>query len=159
MAKASEINAQRLAKIHPELREKAIKLIEAAAKENILLLVTQSLRTKEEQDALFAQGRTKPGNKVTNCAGMSGPHTWGTAFDICIYVDKDHDMVVDGNEINWSDPRYARVGAIGKSLGLKWGGDFKSLMDMPHFELSQFSIAALRKLYHDNFEGFKKTWK
>ncbi|CAH2213223.1 M15 family metallopeptidase [Tepidibacter aestuarii] len=25
------------------------------------------------------------------------------------------------------------MGAIGKSIGLEWGGDFKSIKDRPHF--------------------------
>lgn len=43
------------------------------------------LRTYEEQNALYAQGRTAPGNKVTNAKGGFSNHNFGIAFDIGIF--------------------------------------------------------------------------
>ncbi|MFR3753371.1 MAG: M15 family metallopeptidase [Enterocloster sp.] len=51
----------------------------------------------------------------------------GTAFDI---------FRNDGaGAYNDSALFFQRVGAIGMSLGLEWGGNWKSIMDNPHFQL------------------------
>lgn len=34
---------------------------------------------------------------------------------------------------------WAKIGALGKARGLKWGGDFKN-KDVPHFELPQSEL-------------------
>ena len=33
------------------------------------------------------------------------------------------------------DGFFSKVGAIGKSIGLEWGGDWKTPVDKPHFQL------------------------
>jgi peptidoglycan L-alanyl-D-glutamate endopeptidase CwlK len=53
-------------------------------------------------------------------------HNFGLAFDIGVF---------DGREYIPESNRYVAAGAIGKSLGLDWGGDFKKPVDQPHFEL------------------------
>ena len=51
----------------------------------------------------------------------------GLAFDICKNV----------KEQEYSDAAFfARCGAIGKSMGFEWGGDWKSFVDKPHFQWS-----------------------
>ncbi|MGI6686235.1 MAG: D-alanyl-D-alanine carboxypeptidase family protein [Bacillota bacterium] len=49
--------------LHPDLKPKALKLVELAKAKGINIVVSQTWRTKEEQDALYAQGRTRSGNK------------------------------------------------------------------------------------------------
>ena len=44
--------------------------------------VTQGLRTYAEQDALYAQGRTVPGEIVTNAAAGYSWHNFGNAVDL-----------------------------------------------------------------------------
>lgn len=120
----------KLNEINPTLKAKAIQLIEKAYSEGIWILVTQGLRTIAEQNALYAQGRTTSGKIVTNAKGGTSYHNFGLAFDFAVYNS-------DGKTINWTiDSRWKRVGAIGKSLGLEWGGDFKSIKDVPHFQLT-----------------------
>ncbi|WP_230203680.1 M15 family metallopeptidase [Bacillus massiliigorillae] len=98
--------------------------------EGILVIITQGLRTVAEQNALYEQGRTKPGKVVTNACGGYSYHNFGLAFDFCIYD------IIGGKFIpNWQvDKRWIRVGAIGKSLGLEWGGDWTDFKDYPHFQ-------------------------
>lgn len=82
---------------HPRLQELAKKLIENCEKAGLKIKIGETLRTKAEQDELYAQGRTKPGSIVTNAPGSSysSYHQWGTAFDIYradgkgAYYDKD----------------------------------------------------------------------
>ncbi|TCJ93396.1 UNVERIFIED_ORG: peptidoglycan L-alanyl-D-glutamate endopeptidase CwlK [Anoxybacillus amylolyticus] len=124
--------------VHPVVAAKARQLIEKAYREGINVIVTQGLRTIEEQNELYAQGRTKPGKIVTNAKGGYSYHNFGLAFDFAIMKD-------DGN-ISWNvDDKWKRVAQIGKSLGLEWGGDWKSFPDYPHFQYTfGLSLADLR---------------
>ncbi len=60
------------------------RLIEECGRQGLQIKIGETLRTAAEQDALYAQGRTKPGRIVTNAPGISysSYHQWGTAFDI-----------------------------------------------------------------------------
>ena len=142
--------------LHPQMRAKAEELQALCKARNLPLLITETWRTMAEQDALYAQGRTKPGSIVINCKGSDyqSPHQWGCAFDFC--------KNIKGQE--YSDiPFFKQVGALGKSIGLRWGGDFKSMVDMPHFQLnsllldSDFTTALKNK--HGTPEKFKATWE
>jgi peptidoglycan hydrolase-like protein with peptidoglycan-binding domain len=125
LAKAED----RLSKIHPTLADKARQLIAKAHEEGIDLVVTQGLRTIAEQNALYAQGRTAPGKIVTKAKGGSSYHNFGLAFDIAVRKEN--------GDIDWNSTKlYNRVGQLGKSIGLEWGGDFKSIKDTPHFQLT-----------------------
>ena len=83
-------------------------------------------RTYEEQNALYEQGRTKPGRVVTNARGGYSNHNFGIAFDIGVF---------EGGRYLGESPAYKAVGAIGMKLGLEWGGNWKSIQDEPHFQL------------------------
>jgi len=140
--------------LHPKMRAKAEELQALCKSQDLPLLITETWRTMTEQDALYAQGRTTPGNIVTKCKGSDyqSPHQWGVAFDFC--------KNIKGQE--WSDTAFFKqIGALGKSIGLFWGGDFKSFVDMPHLELPEFlpanSTATLKK-QHGTPEKFKAAW-
>lgn len=75
------------------------------------MLNTDGYRSIEEQNALYAQGRTKPGNIVTNAKRGQSNHNYGIAFDVAIW---------NGNTIVW-DRDWNKIGTIGKSCGLEWG--------------------------------------
>lgn len=128
----------------PRVQPYARALIIQCAKQGIRIVITSGSRTYEEQDELYRQGRDKPGVKVTNAKGGQSNHNFGIAFDVTIF---------DGAKPVWESPVYKAVGAIGKGLGLAWGGDWKGISDEPHFELkpvwaADFSesamVAALR---------------
>lgn len=129
---------KKLVGVHPLVATKARQLIERAYREGINVIITQGLRTVEEQNELYAQGRTKPGKIVTNAKGGYSYHNFGLAFDFAILKD-------DGS-VSWNvDGKWKRVGAIGKSLGLEWGGDWKDFKDYPHFQYTfGLSLADLR---------------
>lgn len=138
---------------HPRLQVLAAKLVEECNKQGLKIAIGETYRTVAEQDALYAQGRTKPGNKVTNAPGStySSYHQWGTAFDI---------YRIDGQgAYNEAGNFFGRVGAIGVSIGLEWGGNWKSPVDKPHFQLPDWgsSTSGIKKIYA-NPEEFKKTW-
>jgi peptidoglycan L-alanyl-D-glutamate endopeptidase CwlK len=95
-------------------------------------MLTCTYRSQDEQDKLYAQGRTKPGKKVTWV--KVSRHTSRVAFDIAILKDKkpvwDIKININNNEI----PDYTEAGQIGEECGLVWGGRW-STPDFPHFEL------------------------
>jgi len=62
-----------------------------------------------------------------------------------------------GKEVIWDIPEYAKVGPIGESLGLEWGGRWQNFPDYPHFQLPGYSWSALQKKYGTP-EAFMKTW-
>ena len=138
---------------HPELQEKAEKLVSACKGQGMLIGIGECFRTVSEQNALYAKGRTAPGEIVTNAIGTSygSHHQWGTAFDIYRNDGK--------GAYNNSDGFFDLVGAIGVKIGLEWGGNWKSPVDKPHFQLPYWgsTTAVLRNLYGTP-EEFKKTW-
>lgn len=94
--------------------------------------ITSAYRSFAQQDALYAQGRTKPGQIVTNAKGGESFHNYGVAFDFVFVEDlyKSRIADLDGRKIEiWE-----AAGEIGKALGLSWGGDWAAFQDRPHFE-------------------------
>ena len=116
----------------PELQEKFKLFATRMAETGIPFALTCTYRTQEEQYALYAQGRTKPGPKVTWT--LKSKHIDRKAFDIVILKDgrASWDVKVDVNHDQIPD--YDEAGKIGELCGLKWGGRFKS-PDRPHFEI------------------------
>ena len=138
---------------HPELQEKAKKLVSACRGQGLLIGIGECYRTVAEQDALYAKGRTAPGEIVTNAKGSSysSHHQWGTAFDIYRNDGK--------GAYNDSDGFFYKVGTIGVKIGLEWGGNWTSPVDKPHFQLPYWgSTATMLKNLYGTPEEFKKTW-
>lgn len=110
-------------------KEFAAKMAEGG----IPFILTRTYSTQEEQDAIYAQGRTKPGKVVTKT--RHSKHTDRTAFDIAILKDGkpiwDAKVDIDKDAI----PDYEEAGKIGEGIGLVWGGRFKGFYDGCHFEM------------------------
>lgn len=113
-----------LATVHPQLQKLGRELLRRLAAEGLTFKVTSGNRTKEEQRALYAKGRTAPGPKVTWT--LNSRHIGGRAIDLTLFSGK--------NPV-WESRHYDRAGAIGEELGLVWGGRWKRTPDRPHFEL------------------------
>lgn len=140
--------------LHPELIPICEEFVLRCRAAGLNVLITHTLRSREEQAALYAIGRTEPGSIVTRCQYPNSPHNWGVAFDFC--------RNVKGREYDDSDGFFAKCGAIGKQLGLFWGGDFRTFVDKPHLELPKFlpnnSCRTLIRQYGTP-EKFMETWK
>lgn len=142
-----------ITKCHPRLQELSKQLVNECKKQGLIIKIGECYRTVAEQDTLYAQGRTTPGSIITNARGSSysSHHQWGTAFDF---------FRNDGTgAYNESGKFFERVGAIGVSLGLEWGGNWKSPVDKPHFQLPDWgsTTSKLKQLY-SNPDNFKNTW-
>jgi peptidoglycan L-alanyl-D-glutamate endopeptidase CwlK len=122
-----------IATLHPRVRPYARALIEKGAGQGIIIKVTSAMRTYAEQDELYAQGRTKPGEIVTNARGGYSNHNFGIAFDVTIF--KGSSDPENAKTPVWDSPAYKALGALGTELGLDWGGNWTSIKDEPHYEL------------------------
>ena len=138
---------------HPRLQAIASEWVKACESAGLKVAIGETYRTVAEQDALYAQGRAKPGNKVTNARGSSysSQHQWGIAFDF---------YRADGKgAYNEDGDFFGRAATIAKNLGLAWGGDWKSIVDKPHVYLPDWgSGTGILKQKYGTFENFKKTW-
>lgn len=120
--------------LNPYLELKRVELISKAGEIGIDLITTSGLRTFAEQTRLYNQGRTTPGSIVTNARAGESWHNWGFAFDVAFDNGRgtatwdEYDMNGNGSD-DWQE-----IGAIGRSIGLEWGGDWANFLDRPHFE-------------------------
>ncbi len=122
-----------IATLHPLVRPFARALIEKAAGQGIIIKVTSGTRSFAEQDDLYAQGRTKPGRIVTNVRGGYSNHNFGIAFDVTIFNGSSDPEKAKTPVFESS--LYKVVGALGTEVGLEWGGNWKTIVDEPHFQL------------------------
>jgi len=101
-------------------------------------------RSYEEQDALYAQGRTKPGEKVTNAKGGYSNHNFGIAGDFGVFRGKAY---LDGTDAAMAAKVHRACSVHAAACGLEWGGSWKSFTDLPHYEVrTGLSMDAKRKL-------------
>lgn len=141
-------------KLHPDLQKILAEFRKKCKAAGLNVLITETFRTTAEQNALYAKGRSKPGKIVTRAKGHSyqSPHQWGCAFDFCENVK--------GKEYA-NASFFRKCGAIGKSLGLFWGGDFRTFEDTPHLEYPRFIVGnstdSLKKKYGTP-DKFIATW-
>jgi peptidoglycan LD-endopeptidase CwlK len=144
----NDASRNRLKKVHPELAKRVTALTRALARKGHTVEVVQGLRTFAEQDALYAQGRTKPGQIVTNAKGGQSNHNFGLAVDLCPFV---------GGRPQWNDNAgFIRIGAEAAKLKLEWGGDWKKFIDKPHVQLPGLTTAQCLK--HFKKGGLERVW-
>lgn len=152
-----KITLARIELLHPSLRNE-VKQIYTDICESLtgsaICRFAYTLRTFAEQDALYAQGRTSAGPKVTNAKGGQSSHNYGFAIDIVLLKDNDKNgtfesaswetnVDFDGDGVaDWME-----VVKIFKLYGWEWGGDWK-FIDKPHFQKLPFSIAECLKRYN-----------
>jgi len=137
----------------PEARDAAERFRTECHRKGLNVLITDTLRTKDEQNALYAKGRTAPGQVVTNCKYPYSLHNWGTAFDFC--------RNEKGREYDNSDGFFDKVGAIAEGLGLVWGGHFRNV-DKPHVQLARYApdkTAAFLIANYSNPDAFIRSKK
>src|SRR6266849_4742595 len=112
--------------LEPDTRAKCVALLQACSNAGFPLLVVATYRSFEEQEALYAKGRSRPGPMVTHARAGDSWHNYRRAFDVCF-------LLSDG-KISWTGP-WSDVAEIGRSIGLTWGGDWQAgKQDRPHFE-------------------------
>jgi len=150
--------SNKISDLLPEVRDIATAFLAALDAAKLSYVITSTFRTVDEQIAYFAQGRapldivnllrrraemrpiTAADNTytITKCDGVTSRsnHQGGRAMDVVPMV---------GGLPTWDYRKYAfeykAIGAIGKSVGFRWGGEWPPLdvvsglgWDPPHFE-------------------------
>lgn len=148
--------------LHPQLIEKVYQLIDLCEQNGITIGISECVRTVAEQDALYAKGRTAAGSIVTNAKGSnySSMHQWGVAFDFFLKEDVDGDGQISDDSYNNATRLFDKVGALGTSIGLEWGGNWRKPVDKPHFQLPDWgSTSSKLKSIYGTPSAFMKTWK
>lgn len=82
------------------------------------------------QDALYAKGRTIPGEIVTNAPGGASAHNYGCGTDWTMFA---------GESPIWlkkEDPNWAQYKDACEKVSAHWGGTFKIITDYYHNELT-----------------------
>lgn len=119
-----------LASLDPYVASLARQFLDLCTRNGLEVTVLVAFRSWDDQDALYAQGRTVPGPIVTDVMGGDSYHNWGLAFDCAPLVNG----TVDWNAID----KFNQMGALGQQVGLEWGGNWTSssvkLVDKPHFQ-------------------------
>lgn len=147
-----KITLERIKLLHPKLRDEVTNIyneICEALSGRAICRFAYTLRTFAEQDAIYAQGRTKPGKIVSNAKGGLSMHNYGLAVDIV--------LIVDGKEASWDTKKdfdgdgkadWQEIVTIFKQYGWEWGGDWK-FVDAPHFQKTLgHSVRDLLALYN-----------
>lgn len=136
------INSRKLEDLHPIVQAKAIELEKRVEAElGVDLIFTSTHRDDEAQNALYAQGRTKPGKIVTNAKAGYSWHNFRLAFDV---------LPVRHGKPVWSTSGedgklWKRIGEIGESIGLEWAGRWKTFKETAHFQYTHgLTLAQLR---------------
>jgi beta-N-acetylglucosaminidase len=150
---ATTVGVRDTTALHPRLQAQITALKAACEKESLKISITECFRSVKYQDDLYAKGRTTEGKIVTNAQGSSysSQHQWGVAFDFCRN---------DGqNAYKDDDGFFTKVGKVGKSIGLGWGGDWTSPVDKPHFYLTDWGDTTTKlKTEFGTPDKFIATW-
>lgn len=118
----SQRSLSRLVGVHPDL----VKVVKRALEQSPTdFMVVEGLRTADRQRELVAAGASLT---------MNSRHLTGHAVDLAPVV---------GGKLRWDGPLFPPIAAAMKAaaaelgVALEWGGDWRSFLDMPHFQLNR----------------------
>lgn len=122
--------------LHPDLKPLCEQFLADCSNAGLDVRLIFTYRSPEEQDVLYAQGRTTPGSIVTNLRGGQSKHSLtlpdgspaSKAFDFGIF--RDDKYITDGQ-----DPDYLIAGEFGERLGMLWGGRWHNPVDPSHLQI------------------------
>ena len=117
--------------------------------------IIDAVRSWKRQEALWEQGRMVGGPIVTDARPGASWHEFGLACDLGICSLLSQPGWDPGN------PLWEKMGNMGKTLGVFWGGDFQHNPDRPHFQLTGcFPISPddeVRQIFLD--QGMSAVWQ
>ena len=119
--KLSKRSNERLIGVHPDLVRVVHRALQLSP---IDFGISEGLRTMERQIQLKKVGASKT---------LNSRHLSGHAVDVVAYV---------GSEVRWDWPLYEQIAVAFRQAAreldvpITWGGDWTTLKDGPHFELS-----------------------
>lgn len=136
------ISENRLSQLHPKIRDKAFTAYREAVRitpTGVHPFITETMRSFKRSDALYRQphdGKDNDGDgnidevdeKVTNAKAGQSYHNYGLAIDFVIMKDGEMDWTVNDD--------WMKIVKCFKDQGFAWGGDFHSIKDYPHVEMT-----------------------
>lgn len=129
--------------LHTELKRRVVELLRLCAEKGWDVRVFETLRTPERQQALFESQK-----RVTNASMWESWHVYGLACDLVFCKD---------GLWSWDERDYNELGPLGESVGLRWGGRFKSV-DKPHFEFKVPSFTTKDARHEFELRGIAGVW-
>ncbi|ABS59908.1 M15 family metallopeptidase [Fervidobacterium nodosum] len=136
-----------LEKLETSFKKLVYKFLSECQRQGIQVKIYNTLRTKEEQYALYLQGRaplevvnearkraklkpiTQSENKIVTYLKNS-PHCYGLAFDFV--------PIINGKVVWNNDKIWEKCGKIAETFGLEWGGRWKNFPDKPHIQMKNW---------------------
>lgn len=144
MLKMNSNTEKRVAKLEPQFGKLVVKLLNLAYANGLNAQVSAGFRSKEEQDALYSVGRTRPGKVVTNAQAGQSAHNYGVAIDIFF-------LTPDG-KADFSTPNYTKLDKLAKAagiydegVGMEWSGAWKSFKETAHWQVKGFDWRKAKK--------------
>lgn len=121
----------------PPAQKVARQFMKEAAAFTLRASILSGTRTYAEQDALYAIGRTVQMNRkpVTKAKGGRSNHNFGIAWDVGLFDGSGR--YLDG-KTKGDDAAYKEFATFIKEkvANIEWGGDWKSFVDLPHYQLA-----------------------
>lgn len=145
--------------LHPAIRQEVIDTITDTENTKfpptVCIRIVQGFRTFKQQDALYAQGRTKPGKIVTNAKGGHSNHNFGLSIDFALMYDKDGNGTFE--TLSWTtgedfdedkEADWMEVVNAFKGKGWEWGGEWAKFKDYPHLQkVFGYTVSQLLQKY------------
>jgi hypothetical protein len=125
--------------LYPPFAFALLRLFATARSEGLRIAIYETYRSQERQLDLFNKGATK--------LKKNGMHHFGIACDI-VFLDGV------GNPSWGAGHNWTRLGAIGRELGLEWGGTWTSFIDKPHFQLVPATVAAQAQIVAEGYPTY-----
>jgi peptidoglycan L-alanyl-D-glutamate endopeptidase CwlK len=126
---------ENLAGLNRKFKAQAEKFLIAAQPicdyHGITIEVISGLRSWQQQAALYAQGRTKPGAIVTKARPGSSWHNYGLAIDLGLFANGKY---LDSADPKRADRIYKELGTLAATRGIEWAGTWKTFTESPHFQ-------------------------
>jgi peptidoglycan L-alanyl-D-glutamate endopeptidase CwlK len=145
------IDSRNIDDLHPAVARGCRELIRRMGLAGFTAVgVSSTFRDHARQNALFEQGRTSPGNIVTNARGGQSWHNWRLAFDIFQNIRRQE----------WNNPQFfATAGEIWEEMGGEWGGRWTRFPDRPHMQMLFGATLAQMQAGHTIPPDAKMPWE
>lgn len=122
------VNSRDIEELHPRVAALCHQFIALCKEHGIDVLITSTYRDDESQDALYAQGRTLVGKRVTNAKAGESFHNWRVAFDF---------VPLFNGKAQWENvSAFTSCGMLAESLGLEWAGRWDTLKELIHCQFT-----------------------
>lgn len=115
-----------IAQLHPKVRADFQAFIEECEQQfDLTIRIVSAYRSMEEQEKIYAQGRTAPGEVVTKAIPGSSYHQYGLAADIVPL------SVSGGLNYNYDQSKWLNIAS---QWNITWGGSWTGFKDLDHWE-------------------------